>query len=152
MKFINLYNFFAGTVVVLAADLLSDYGTVLSGFLLLNLIDWITGTLKARFLKKESSVAGLKGILKKLGYWIIILVAFTIGHYMAVMGEALGFVFRFAPYLGWLTLGMLLTNEARSILENLTEMGVTVPEFLIKGLAVCQNSLDDKFPSGGKEK
>lgn len=35
-------------------------------------------------------------------------------------------------------------NEARSILENLVECGYSVPEFLIKGLAVTQKIVQSK--------
>lgn len=146
MRVMSAYNLLVGTAVAVFADLFNHYGAVLASFLLFNLIDWITGTCKARFLKKESSVDGLKGILKKLGYWIIIFVAFIIGQDMAIMGTELGFEFEFASYLGWLTLGMLVVNEARSILENLVEMGVPVPEVLSRGLALCQNSLETKMP------
>lgn len=147
MKFLNLYNFFVGSALAFAMDILNNYGIVLSSLLLLNSIDWITGTCKARLSKTESSMDGLKGILKKLGYWIIILVAFIIGYDLTIIGIELGFEFDLAIYLGWLTVGMLVINEARSILENLTELGIAVPIILIKGLAVYQNSLEDKFLS-----
>lgn len=39
---------------------------------------------------------------------------------------------------GWFTLASLLVNEIRSILENLVECGYSVPDFLIRGLAVTE--------------
>jgi len=147
MRVMSAYNLFVGTAVAVWMDLFDQYAAVLASFLVLNLIDWITGTCKARFLKTESSVDGLYGILKKLGYWIIIFVAFIIGQDMAIMGSELGFEFGFCAYLGWLTIGMLVVNEARSILENLVALGVTVPEILIRGLAIWQTSLEGKLPS-----
>lgn len=147
MRVMSAYNFFVGTAVAVAMELFDQYGVVLGSFLMLNLIDWITGTCKARFLKTESSVDGLKGILKKLGYWIIFFVAFIIGQDMAILGMELGFEFEIAPYLGWLTLGMLVVNEARSILENLVVLGVSVPEVLIRGLAVWESSIEGTLPS-----
>ena len=56
MRVMSAYNFFVGTAVAVAMELFDQYGAVLGSFLMLNLIDWITGTCKARFLKTESSV------------------------------------------------------------------------------------------------
>ena len=49
-----------------------------------------------------------------------------------------------ANYLGWLTLAMLIVNEARSIAENLVEMGVQVPEVLIRGLAIAEKNIEQE--------
>ena len=45
---------------------------------------------------------------------------------------------------GWFTLATYLINEIRSILENLVEMNVNVPQFLIAGLDITQKLLDSK--------
>ena len=45
---------------------------------------------------------------------------------------------------GWFTLATYLINEIRSILENLVEMEVKVPSFLIKGLDITQKLLDTR--------
>ena len=50
----------------------------------------------------------------------------------------------FLMFVGWLTLGMLIINEVRSILENLVECGVEVPLVFIKGLAVTEKLLNAK--------
>ena len=44
-------------------------------------------------------------------------------------------------------LASLIVNEARSILENLVEMGYDVPDFLVKGLAVTQKLIEAKNPA-----
>ena len=38
---------------------------------------------------------------------------------------------------------MLVVNEARSITENLVQMGVKVPSVLIRGLAIAQKELEN---------
>ena len=45
-------------------------------------------------------------------------------------------------YLGWLTLSLLIINEARSIVENLIESNVKVPKWLSNSLEVYQNSVE----------
>ena len=50
--------------------------------------------------------------------------------------------FSFMEFIGWFTLGCLLINEIRSILENLVESGLHVPKLLTKGLDVAEKLLD----------
>ena len=50
----------------------------------------------------------------------------------------------FVLLFGWFTLATYLINEVRSILENLVEMNVNVPQFLIAGLDITQKLLDSK--------
>ena len=144
-KFIDTYNCVIGAIVTLATALFGTYWYVFAGFLLLNVIDWLTGWYKARLLKQETSKIGLKGILKKTGYWVIILVAFLIPSLFIHLGEDLLKVdLRFLNLLGWFTLTTLLINEIRSILENLVQCGYNVPVFLIKGLAVTEKLIENR--------
>lgn len=137
------YNLVVGAVLAVFTELFKQYGVVLATFLIFNILDWITGTCKARFGGKESSIDGLRGICKKLGYWVLIFVAFLTGQNLSVLGQGVGITFAAADYIGLLTLAMLVVNEARSIIENLVEMGVAVPEVLIKGLAIAQAKLEE---------
>ena len=143
MRLLDGYNLTVGAVLAMAAEIFHQYGAVLATFLIFNIIDWITGTCKARFSGRESSVCGLKGICKKLGYWGLIFVAFMTGQNLMIMGDEMGVGFAAAEYIGWLTLTMLVVNEARSITENLVQMGVKVPSVLIRGLAIGQKELED---------
>ena len=143
MRLLDGYNLTVGAVLAMAAEIFHQYGAVLATFLIFNIIDWITGTCKARFSGRESSVCGLKGICKKLGYWVLIFVAFMTGQNLMIMGDEMGVGFAAAEYIGWLTLTMLVVNEARSITENLVQMGVKVPSVLIRGLAIAQKELED---------
>lgn len=43
---------------------------------------------------------------------------------------------------GWFTLVCLIVNEARSIVENLVEIGIEVPVFLRKGLEVYNKLIE----------
>ena len=135
MRLLDGYNLTVGAVLAMAAEIFHQYGAVLATFLIFNIIDWITGTCKARFSGRESSVCGLKGICKKLGYWVLIFVAFMTGQNLMIMGDEMG--------VGFAAATMLVVNEARSITENLVQMGVKVPSVLIRGLAIAQKELED---------
>lgn len=122
------------------------YGVYLFGiYLLLNVLDWLTGWYKARVKKEASSKAGLNGIIKKVGYWIILLIAFLIPYMFQRLGkDLLDMDLGYLSALGWFTLANLLINEIRSILENLIARGYQVPEILKRGLEITEKMLDEK--------
>lgn len=147
-KILDTYNLVAGGVVTLLAAIFGQYWYLFAIFLLLNLFDYITGYMKARKLKKESSSVGLAGIIKKLGYWIVIATAFLTAFALTALGkDILNIDLSFLALLGWFTLACLLINEVRSILENLVEYGLDVPYVFIKGLAVTERLLNEKTNS-----
>ena len=59
--------------------ILGEHWLLFVAFLALNVADWLTGWMKSRMAGRENSVAGWKGVLKKLGYWLMIMVAFGAG-------------------------------------------------------------------------
>lgn len=137
--FIDKYNAVVGAVVVVLSAIFGAFWYLFAGYLLLNILDWLTGWYKSRKKRTESSYRGLWGIVKKTGYWVIILVAFLIPELFVRLGsDLLGVNLGFLVLLGWFTLAALLVNEVRSILENLVECGYEVPDFLIRGLAVTE--------------
>ena len=144
MKFDKI-NMIYGLIATIGVALFGEYWFLFAGFLILNVIDYATGYCKARFYKKnESSAIGAKGIVKKVWYWVVIGLAFFVSNCFVTMGATIGINLSFVQLFGWFTLATYLINEIRSILENLVEMNVNVPAFLIAGLAVTQKLLDTK--------
>ena len=147
--FADKYNAFVGAIVTILTAIFGVYWYIFATFAALNVIDWITGWIKANKKREESSKVGLKGALKKVGYWAIVLVAFLIADVFVKLGnDLLALDLAFLAMIGWFTLAMLLVNEARSILENFVEMGYNVPEFLIKGLAITEKMMKKKLNIG----
>lgn len=133
-----IYGLFIGALTFL----FGEHWLLFAGFLALNLIDWLTGYYKSHYLGLESSVEGAKGIVKKVWYWVVVGISFFIANSFVEMGEIVGVRLDFVILFGWLTLAMYLVNEIRSILENLVEIGVEVPFFLVKGLDVTKKILE----------
>ena len=145
MKEFDKVNVIYGVIATMGVALFGKYWFLFFGFLVLNAVDYITGYCKAKIYKKnESSAIGAKGILKKVWYWIVIGMAFFVSMSFVHMGEIIGINLSFVQLFGWFTLATYLINEVRSILENLVEMNVRVPAFLIAGLDVTQKLLDTK--------
>lgn len=134
---IDGYNAIVGTIIAVLSYILGEHWMLFAAFLLLNITDWITGWMKSRMTKKENSVKGWKGVLKKLGYWIMVMVAFGASAIFVEIGNAIGIDLGITTLLGWFVLASLIVNELRSILENFVEAGYSVPTILIKGLEVA---------------
>lgn len=137
-------NVACGVVVTVMTFLFGDYWFLFAGFLGLNIIDYITGILKARYAGEINSVAGAKGIIKKTGYWLTIAIAFYISLTFQRMGTLIGVDLSFVVIFGWLTLALFIINEIRSVLENLVKIGVPVPAFLLKGMQVAEEAIKNK--------
>ena len=141
------YNAFVGAVIAILTMVLGEHWYIFAAFLLLNVIDWITGWMKSRINGVENSMAGWKGVLKKLGYWLMIAVAFAIAAALIEVGNVIGIDLGITTLLGWFVLASLIVNEARSIVENFVEAGYDVPRILTAGLQVA----DEKLNGADKE-
>lgn len=148
--FIDSYNVVMGTVVAILSYLLGEHWILFVAFLLLNVADWITGWMKSRINGNENSVEGWKGVLKKLGYWLMVMVAFGASAVFIEIGKTIGVDLGITTLLGWFVLASLLINEIRSILENFVEAGFKVPKILIKGLEVADKVVNKENDSEGE--
>ena len=142
MKVIDTYNAIVGSIVAVLSYIFGEHWILFALFLAFNLADWITGWMKSRIAHKENSKAGWKGVLKKLGYWIMIAVAFGASAVFIEIGKTIGVDLGITTLLGWFVLASLLVNEIRSICENFVEAGYNVPQILIRGLEVADKAIN----------
>ena len=76
MKVLDTYNAIIGAVIAVLSYIFGEHWMLFALFLAFNVADWLTGW-GCRMAQKENSAAGWKGVLKKkLGYWLMIAVAF----------------------------------------------------------------------------
>ncbi len=139
---IDGYNAIAGAIVAVLSYILGEHWILFAAFLLLNIADWLTGWMKSRLANKENSMKGWKGVLKKLGYWLMIMVAFGASAVFTEIGATIGIDLGITTLLGWFVLASLLINEIRSILENFVEAEFNVPIILVKGLEVADKAVN----------
>lgn len=139
------FNAIGGGLIVIASYIFGAHWELFVAFLALNVTDYVTGVMKSKMHHTESSSSGLRGIVKKFGYWVMIVLAFVMGDVLSTIGSKMGLdLSMITPVIGWYTLASLALNEIRSILENLVECDIDVPPILIKGLKV----LTDKVNKG----
>lgn len=143
-KVIDTYNAVVGGTVAILTYVLGEHWILFAAFLGLNVIDWVTGWMKSKMANKENSMKGWKGVLKKLGYWMMILVAFVSSAVFIEIGKTIGVNLGVTTLLGWFVLASLLVNEIRSIIENFVEAGFNVPVILAKGLEVADKAVNQE--------
>lgn len=141
-------NLILGAITALLSYLLGEHWILFMFFLFLNFGDYITRWIAARLTGTENSKAGWLGILKKIGYWIMIALGFGMSIVFMEIGTVIGVDLGFTTFVGWFVLTTLIVNEIRSILENLVEAGYNVPTILIKGLEVANKAIDGKLKIG----
>ena len=111
------------TVAVLGAGLVSYLGTLAVPMLVLlgvMLLDYITGMIKAYIRAELNSKFGIKGILKKLCYMVMVAVGAAVDYLLR--GAGIGLDVKL--FFGMLVTVWLTINELISVMENLAAIGV----------------------------
>ena len=115
------------------------------------LLDYITGMAKAWHRGQLSSRVGVRGIVKKVGYLVIVCVAgvmdWLIGYGLAQAGIDIHLPF----LLGLIVTCWLVINELISILENIAAMDGPVPSWLGKLLNKLKQTVDDAVAPGEED-
>lgn len=142
LNYMDTYNAVVGGIVACLTMIFGEHWILFAGFLLFNIVDFITGIMKSKLAGKENSTKGWQGVLKKLGYWIMILIAFIMATLFIDIGKAINVDLGVTTLLGWFVLASLTINEIRSILENLVQAGYNVPSILINGLEVAEKIIN----------
>ena len=140
---ILIHYLYTSTIVVLTT-LFGKHWLLFMIYLLLNILDTITGWSRAKISKTLNSRTGFKGVVNKIGCWMLLLIGFLIPICFKELGQIIHIDLTITVYLGWFILASLMVNELRSIIENLVEIGVKVPTILINGLEVVAQKLDEK--------
>lgn len=131
----NLINFVTGTLATALVYFLGGWDIALQTLLIVIVLDYITGICKAVYNKKINSSVGLKGIMKKIGYLIIVAVAVILDRIAGNTGAIRTLVIYF-----------FVANEGISILENWGGMGLPLPQKLTDTLEQLKN---DNNPKNG---
>lgn len=103
------------------------------------LIDFATGMLSAGISGKLSSKVGHRGVLKKLAYFLLVGFAHVVDVY--VIHVETDYKFRAIAIV------LILANEGISILENLAELGVPIPQKLLGLFESMKNKNNEKQES-----
>lgn len=115
------------------------------------IIDYSTGMAEAYINKTLNSRIGVKGILKKVGYLVLVCVGGVVDYLIGAGLASVGI--DYSSYcFGLIVAVWLIINELISILENLSELGTPIPPFLVKIVHRLKDSVDSKTDSETNKK
>lgn len=123
-------NWISTIVSVIATTfvwLVGGIDIALSCLLVAIVIDYISGIIKAYETKTLSSAIGFRGILKKVGILLIVMLAVLVDRITIDNGG-----------IRTLVIYYFVANEGLSILENLAQAGLPIPKSLKNALKVIK--------------
>lgn len=91
-----------------------------------------------------SSRKGMIGIFKKFGYILVIVASMIVDFLIYKMSGVLSVTLPMTMFFSTLVTAWFILNECLSITENAGRMGVKVPTFLTKVIAVLKGTVEDK--------
>ena len=138
-----LQALFAGAVGALAAyfNVLLIPLAVLMGAML---IDYITGMAGAAYTGEISSRVGVIGIVKKVCYLALVAVGIVLDYLITAALVQIGIAIQINYCFGMIVTIWLIINELISILENLGELNIPLPQFLVKTVKTLKGRVEDK--------
>jgi toxin secretion/phage lysis holin len=105
-------------------------------------IDYISSMVKAWITAQLSSKIGLRGIIKKLCYLLVVCVAAVVDWLITSGLKNVGIQVTATYYIGVIVTIWLIINELISILENLSAIGIPLPGFLAKLVKKLKNQVE----------
>jgi len=112
------------------------------------LIDYITGMAGASCTGQLNSRVGVMGIVKKAGYLALVAVGMVVDYLIASALVSIGIDLQINYCFGMIITIWLIINELISILENLGEMNIPLPGFLVNMIKTLKSRVEDKAESG----
>ncbi len=116
-----------------------------------NIIDYITGLAASKYRDEQiSSYKGIRGIIKKVCMWLLVVVGAFIDELIKYAAQTMGMDFQIPYIVATLVAVWITVNEIISILENMIDIGVNLPPFLMPIVKRIKKEVEDV--GEGKEK
>lgn len=115
-----------------------------------NVLDYFTGLMAAKNRKdgKISSYRSIRGIQKKITMWLLVIVGGLVDQLLIYASEVIGYRLPFTFLVACIVAIWIICNELISILENIVDIGVNIPAFLMPMICKLKTTIDQM---GGDE-
>lgn len=119
---------------------------------LCNVIDYVTGLFATPNRgEKISSYKGIRGIIKKISMWLLVVVGAIVDELIKYSVVTIGLNFPFTFPIACVVAIWLICNELISILENLDDIGTPLPGFLAKIIYYIKDHTEGTLDIGQDE-
>lgn len=119
----HLINDVISVILTTFVYLIGGFDIAIQSLLIVIVIDYLTGIASAIYNKELSSKIGLKGILKKFCYLLVVALSVVIDKLLGQGG-----------LIRTLVIYFFVANDGLSIVENMAEMNIKLPKKLIDAL------------------
>lgn len=119
----HLISDMLSVILTTTVYLLGGFDIAIQSLLIVMVVDYLTGIASAIYNKELSSKIGFKGILKKFSYLCVVALSVIIDNLTGQSG-----------LIRTLVIYFFVANDGLSIIENMAEMGVKLPQKLIDTL------------------
>lgn len=136
------------SVIAIISALMSWLGILAVPVFLLvgcNLIDYFTGLFAAKYRTESiNSYKGIRGIIKKVCMWLLIVVGAVVDSLLNYGAEYMKLGITIPFLVATIVAVWLIVNEIISILENMVDIGVDLPPFLMPLVKNIKNQVESK--------
>ena len=140
-------NIFRGAIaaaVAGAAAYFQELALPVVVLFLVMVVDYVSGMVRAWTRGELCSRVGIMGIVKKAAYLLAVVVAIVADWVVQTAAGQLGVDFGGFFFFGLLVTIWLILNECISILENISEIGVPLPAFLVALIQKLKKAAEEK--------
>lgn len=110
-----------------------------------NILDYVTGLCASKYREEIiSSYKGIRGIIKKVCMWLLVVVGGVIDVLIQYAAQSIGSDFRIPYIVATVVAVWLIVNEIISILENMIDIGVDMPPFLLPLVRNIKKQVEEK--------
>lgn len=119
---------------------------------LLQLIDYGTGLAAAKYRsEKISSYKSFWGIVKKICMWLLVVVGGVMDWLVTYAANNVGIQLEVSFVCAIIVCAWLMINEIISVLENMIDIGVKLPPFMMKFAKRIKGDIEKKADAESKE-
>lgn len=110
-----------------------------------NILDYITGLMAAEYRNENvNSYKSMRGIMKKVCMWLLVVVGAIIDELLLYASQTIGYELPFTFLVACIVAIWIICNEIISILENIQDMEVNIPSFLLPLIKNIKSQVEDK--------
>ena len=124
----KIISLVASEVATIFIYLFGGVDVALTCLIVAIVLDYVSGMIKAYNKKQLSSKIGFSGILKKIGILILVMLSVLVDRVTGDTGA-----------IRTLVIYYFVANEGLSVLENLGESGIPIPNAIKKALKVLKD-------------
>ena len=110
-----------------------------------NVLDYATGLMASTYRSQDiNSYKSIRGIMKKVCMWLLVIVGAVIDQLLLYASQTAGITLPFTFLVACIVAIWIICNEIISILENIKDMGVAIPAFLLPIVEHVKSQVEDK--------